>query len=287
MTTHKSYRHFTHPYLIAPTHPITVNLIGVGGTGSHVLSGLARLNHALLQLGHPGLQVTCFDPDTVSEANPGRQLFFSPEVGLHKAVALINRINRAYGTGWKAVPQRFHKGLGRLCHANLTISCVDEVKPRFAIADILQDNHPSSTGYHKLYWMDFGNDKTTGQVFLSTVGKISQPKSQQYQPVDHLPLPTDLYRELFITSASNTDSPSCSLAEALTRQDLFINSTLANAGVDLLWKQFRQGMIAHYGFFLNLQECTMHGIGLETIAHPMEPQPPERQRGTIPCTIAA
>ena len=46
--------------------------------------------------------------------------------------------------------------------------------------------------------------------------------------------------------------PSCSLAEALEKQDLFINSTLAQLGCNILWKMFRNGMIEHHGLFLNL-----------------------------------
>ncbi len=47
--------HFTDKYLLSPTNPIVVNLIGAGGTGSQVLTALARMNHALIALDHPGL----------------------------------------------------------------------------------------------------------------------------------------------------------------------------------------------------------------------------------------
>ena len=33
--------HYIDNYLINPQHPVTVNLIGAGGTGSQVLTGLA------------------------------------------------------------------------------------------------------------------------------------------------------------------------------------------------------------------------------------------------------
>jgi hypothetical protein len=41
--------------------------------------------------------------------------------------------------------------------------------------------------------------------------------------------------------------------EALTKQDLFINSALANLGAPLLWTLFREGMLSNRGFFLNLR----------------------------------
>ena len=50
--------HYIDNYLVNPQHPVTVNLIGAGGTGSQVLTCLARLDAALRGLGHPGLFVT-------------------------------------------------------------------------------------------------------------------------------------------------------------------------------------------------------------------------------------
>ena len=102
--------------------------------------------------------------------------------------------------------------------------------------------------------MDFGNSKDGGQVVLSILGKIEQPKSQEYQTVDSLPLVTEEFKELLLSSEQSDNTPSCSLAEALTKQDLFINSALANCGASLLWQLFREGMLFNRGFFLNLKE---------------------------------
>ena len=67
--------HYTDNYLLKPYHPVTVFIIGAGGTGSQVITNLARMDTALQASGHPGLHVTLFDPDTVTQANIGRQLF--------------------------------------------------------------------------------------------------------------------------------------------------------------------------------------------------------------------
>jgi hypothetical protein len=56
--------------------------------------------------------------------------------------------------------------------------------------------------------------------------------------------------------------PSCSLAEALEKQDLFINSTLAQLGCNILWKMFRNGMIEYHGLYLNLSTMKVNPIGV-------------------------
>lgn len=257
--TQKPAIHFVEPELLHPYNPVRVNLIGAGGTGSQVLTALARINHSLIALRHPGLMTTVFDDDTVTAANLGRQLFTTDEIGLNKSAVLINRINRFFGTNWKAVPEKFNKKTMEAnpdyVMAGLTISCVDSVAARFEIATILT-KHNKQHHYRNrpLYWMDFGNSKNTGQVILSTVGTIKQAASKKFRTVDKLPFVTTEFKDLLQQSEQNDDTPSCSLAEALTKQDLFINSALANLGASLLWQLFREGMITNRGFFLNLAE---------------------------------
>lgn len=244
--------HITAPYLLQPTNPLTVNLIGAGGTGSQMMTALGRINESLIALGHPGLMVQLFDDDHVTTANQGRQLFANAEVGMNKAVALVNRYNGFFGTNWKAIPEQFSKETALA--ATIHISCVDNVATRFEIAKLLQQGGKHQYGRDKsLYWLDFGNSMDTGQVVLSTVGEINQPAMEQFKTVATLPFVTTEFKELLIASEERDSTPSCSLAEALENQDLFINSALANLGGPLLWKLFREGMVAYRGVFLNLQ----------------------------------
>ncbi|KGO93619.1 PRTRC system ThiF family protein [Flavobacterium subsaxonicum] len=251
--------HYADNYLINPTNPITVNLLGAGGTGSHVLTALSKMNYSLVALGHAGLHVTVYDADTVTQANKGRQLFADSEVGMYKSVALVNRINRFFGTNWKAVARPFTRKLLRQLpnrgRANIYISCVDTVAARLDIAAALQDNSGSFFAERDrgIYWMDMGNAQKTGQVILSTIGAIQQPESKLYRTVPYLPTVTDEFREQLEAQADNSE-PSCSLAEALEKQDLFINPALADLGGSLLWNLFRNGMTAYRGFFLNLAD---------------------------------
>lgn len=259
MNTVKTAVHFTDSYLISPTNPISVNLIGAGGTGSKVLTALMEINESLIALGHAGLQVRLWDDDIITSANLGRQRFFECETGLYKSVALINRINRCIGSNWKAETVKFEKDkFGRLpdnARAVITITCVDNVKARFGVAEILRE---ASSRRHcqdePKYWLDFGNSQDTGQVLLSTIGEIKQPNSEKYQTVASLPFVTDEYGELLKQSEREDSTPSCSLAEALEKQDLFINSSLTQMGCSLLWNLLRRGMTEYRGFFHNLKD---------------------------------
>lgn len=255
MNTERKKMHFTDSYLLNPTNPISVNVIGAGGTGSKLLTALMEIDHSLIELGHAGLFVRLWDDDIITTANLGRQRFSESEIGLYKSVALINRVNRCEGTNWKAETQKFEKNnMGKLpefAQATIYITCVDNVQARFGVAEILKElsnrrNHRDEPKYS----LDFGNGKNTGQVILSTVGDIKQPNSEKYEPVANLPFITDEYGDLLKQSEQTDNTPSCSLAEALEHQDLFINSSLVQMGCSLLWGLFRNGMTEYKGFFI-------------------------------------
>lgn len=265
MDTAKTAIHFADNYLLNPTNPISVNLIGAGGTGSKVLTALMEMNESLLALGHAGLQVRLWDDDIVTSANIGRQRFFKCDIGLYKSVTLINRANRCLGTNWKAETIKFEKdGIGRLpgeAKSIITITCTDNVKARFDVAEILKEVSDQRHYQDKpRYWIDFGNSRNTGQVILSTVGEIKQPNSEKYETVGILPFITDEFGELLKQSEQQDNTPSCSVAEALQQQDLFINASLAQMGCSLLWNLFRYGMTPDRGFFHNLKDFNTHPI---------------------------
>ena len=150
--------HFTDRYLLNPRHPVTVFVIGAGGTGSQVITNLARMSMALQALGHPGLHVTVFDPDTVSQANIGRQLFSETELGLNKAVSLVTRINRFFGYAWTAEPQCFPtRNFSDNSTANIIITCTDNIRSRLTLWKFLKKVRKENFSDHStpIYWMDF------------------------------------------------------------------------------------------------------------------------------------
>jgi len=248
--------HYTEQYLLSPQHPVTVALIGCGGTGSSVLTGLARLDAALIMLGHPGLFVAVYDPDIVEEHNIGRQMFSPSDVGHSKAAILTSRINRAYGLNWDSVPAKYCEQDDRM---NIMITCVDNAKTRMEIQEMLHSE--SGNGYRyrpyqkHYYWLDFGNSKSSGQVVIGTVREIEQQNGGK----PTLPTIIELYGKQL---TDDPQEPSCSFAASLQHQDLFINSTLANLGLNLLWSMFRDMKLTIHGFFLNLSPLQINSINI-------------------------
>ena len=249
--------HFASPYLINPTHEVTVALIGAGGTGSQALTCLGRLYASLVALGHPGLFVTVYDPDVVTPANTGRQLFTEQDLGLNKASCLVTRINRFFGTDWEAVSATYN---GQ--PANIIMTCTDNVASRLHVEHIFRANPMNNHPYEKfIYWLDFGNTRTTGQAILGSL-VVQQPVSEKFKTAGRLPLVTELFD--YTKMDEQASGPSCSLAQALQKQDLFINSTLAQLGCGLLWKLLRECMIEYHGIFLNLDTMKTNPLKIKS-----------------------
>lgn len=266
--------HYTSNYLINPTHPVTVNLIGCGGTGSQVLTNLARMNEALVKLGHTGLHVRVFDEDIVTEANIGRQLFSLSDIGRNKATISVSRINRFFGLNWESYPIRYgtenFDAKLEIVGANILITCVDTAKTRIEIGNLqkayslFHSKKENMNPYEiSLYWLDFGNSKSTGQVVLGTLKEIKQPKSNDLT-VSVLQTVIDMFPNLSKMDENN-NTPSCSLAEAIGKQDLFINSTVTQFGMNILWKLFREAKLKIHGAFININTMCTNPIVIKAI----------------------
>lgn len=239
-----THEHYLHPKLLA--EPVNIGLAGCGGNGSQMLTGLARLDRALRALRHPGFNVVAFDPDRVTEANVGRQLFSPADVGHYKSAVLVHRLNSFYGMDWRASPNPFDPdiaerldGLAEGLH--IIISCVDTRAARMAIGN--------AVGHRRgvYYWMDLGNRAADGQVIL---GIPPWDHDHQINPL-RLPTAPELFPEIADPSIEDDDTPSCSLAEALERQELFINQIVVSQALQLLWQLFRHAKTTWHGSFVN------------------------------------
>jgi PRTRC genetic system ThiF family protein len=236
--------------------PISVCVIGCGGTGYEVFRELVRMNDVLIRLGKAGMNVTVYDPKKISLANMGRQLFTESEIGMHKASVLVDRANRQFGLEWNAIDAHWD---GDINH-NIIISCVDKVMPREQIYHFLNNDQSENIENYPYYWMDYGNGKNFGQVVLGTNPALEWRRREMEDEFDFATMPhvLDHYPDM----EDEPSEPSCTTEQALSSQDLNINGILAKLGTDMLYKLIRWGETEINGIVLNLKNYQMMPIKL-------------------------
>jgi PRTRC genetic system ThiF family protein len=251
--------HQIHPELLR--HKVRILVVGCGGNGSAIAAGLPFLHQALLVYGHPeGLHVTLLDPELISLTNCVRQPFSRSEIGLYKSIVLANRLNLFWGLDWNGIPGRLD-GKQKITGADIVIGCVDTRPARAAIAKCVEDWSDVD------YWLDLGNSADGGQFVLG------EPLNRRNRS-NRLRLRTvsELFPEVTRPELDRDDQPSCSAAEALERQEPFVNPTLANHALALLARLFRYGKVSYHGAFVNLSAIgSVHAL-------PVDPKSWERLR---------
>ncbi|WP_422057289.1 PRTRC system ThiF family protein [Sphingomonas sp.] len=247
MTHDARARHYLPP--IFENRPIKVLLVGCGGNGAQMLMGLASLDAALREISSRSLRVTVVDDDIVTVANLGRQPFYRCDVGNSKARTLVERINIAHGLDWKAVHGRAPDAAG-VDGADIVITCVDTAAARRALGAAIAESNRSPS-----YWLDLGNRATDGQFIIGTPKQIAR---------DAIRLPTVLeaFPELADETIAEDDAPSCSVAEALERQSLFVNRVVSSHALALLYELLGRGSIGSAGGFINLASGQVVPIAL-------------------------
>ena len=248
--------HYVPSFFLEPREPVTVTLVGAGGTGSQVLSYLARLNLSLLAMGHPGIYVNVYDDKTVTEANVARQLFFPGEIGTNKAVTLVQRINRLFGFRWLGIPEKFGNRPNQNTD-NIIIGCVDDMKARKMILDIFKGGRSVYNETQMIYYIDAGNTKNSGQVLVQSKN-IKQPKSNHHT-IHTLPnIEEEFGKQIWDIKSDN--QPSCSIAAALAKQDLYINAIMAVNVSAFVWKILHEHILTIRGVYINLETMTTNPI---------------------------
>lgn len=227
---------------------VACHLVGMGGNGAQMAACLARLDIAMRALGHPyGLHVAAFDADRVSEANVGRQLYSAADIGKHKALVTVHRLNQFYGLDWEAHPMRYEDYVGsrRISGgADIVISCVDSRLARRHLHQIMFRDHDPCR-----YWLDLGNTEATAQVVL---GQPDNRAALSDGNCPRLPCVTELFPELLDESMADDNKPSCSVRVSLSAQGLFINDVAVRFGAQLLYELFSKGRLGQHGAVINL-----------------------------------
>jgi len=139
------------------------------------------------------------------------------------------------GTDWEAIPERWSDATD-LRKVDWVISAVDNLATRKASASHLKNSHA--------LWIDMGCAKAEGQVIIG----------RGCDRTLHDPMPNVIahYPEI-LTQAEPPAEDSCSAAESLLRQDLFINEAVAQAAGNLIWQSIRAGEWVANGVSVNLK----------------------------------
>jgi len=231
---------------------VRVLVVGCGGTGSAIATGLPYLHQAMIASGHPGgLQVTLMDGDTISPTNCVRQPFARCELGLHKAVVLVNRLNIFWGVSWEAVPTSLSEHQ-RIEETDIVIGCVDTRAARAAIqAATTSDSQVD-------YALDLGNTADGGQFILGEpLNEVNRRSRTRLRTV------AELYPAIVDPQLDDDGEPSCSALDSLSKQEPFINQTLAQHALALLARLFRYGTISYHGGFMSLVSGTCAPLRIE------------------------
>ena len=219
---------------------IRVEVIGCGGTGSSMLDELFRMHSLLVRLDHPGLMVRAWDGDTVSEANVGRQRFWPCDVGWNKAELLINRYCSFGNADWHYQDRMLDAVEATKLRPDVLITCVDSPEVRVMVGKVGRERRASD-----VLWIDTGNDADSGQVIL---GHWSGRDGSDKGEAPNLPNVLDLYPGM--KNEKGDARASCSVAEAIERQDFNINQRVAAEASGLLWRLIRYGEIDRHGSFI-------------------------------------
>ena len=246
--------HMLDPELLR--RPVRVLVVGCGGSGSAIASGLPYLHQAMLVAGHPGgLHATIMDGDLISATNCVRQPFCSSEIGLAKAVVMASRLNLFWGLNWTAVAEPLTSQID-VSNFDIIIGCVDTRAARQLIQTKVQ-------GWRSrvAYWLDLGNTADSGQFVLG------QPlNGRNRRSAERLRTAPELFPEIVEASLDDDGVPSCSALEALERQEPFVNQALAYHALALLTRLFRYGRIEHHGAFVNIRENRVHPLTINAVA---------------------
>ena len=240
-----------------------VLVIGAGGNGSAVLFGLPYLHHALIAWGFAdGLNVTVMDADTVSPTNCVRQPFGVADIGQNKATILINRINLFHQLSWHSDETFFSQGAQNNTGSSydntvdFVISCVDTRAARRAMHEAF--NNVMGPWRSVRYWLDIGNNASNGQFVLGQPLNCVNRRSKT-----RLRTVTELFPSIMDTSLGEGPLPSCSAAEALERQEPFVNNVLATSALSMITRLMRYGQIDHQGAFYNAESGRSAPISID------------------------
>jgi PRTRC genetic system ThiF family protein len=280
------------PLLLGHFDSVHLCLVGCGGTGSWVAQDLARFALTLKTMGVE-VNLTFVDPDIVETATVFRQNFCFAEVGLNKAETLALRLSAGWGVEVHAQPAPFDRKMAFAHSADLVIviGCVDNAAARTAIAATLDQRgawegvnwrYDPSAGPMRIWWLDLGNSKESGQALLGSTCQPARLKNAFPLPdrCGALPAPSLQHPELLEPRPEELSPEksglSCEEMAARNAQSLVINRTVADLGaaylVKLLFEPPADEALMCYASYVDMRSLSMRSKPilpetLEAFAH--------------------
>lgn len=253
----------TYRLVLPPADPLTVVLVGVGGTGSALAPALARLAHHLRGIGVT-MKMFFVDHDTIESRNILRQNYSASEVGYPKADALAFRLSALFGLPITSIPTPFSAarfgewaaGCERRPGANLIVAAVDNHLARREIAEVVaaQDG--------RWHCLELANEHSSGQVLL---GNVVEPEAIK---VDKLGLcsglPSPYLQEPMLLEPPPADANPLSCADLTLRggQSPVVNQMVAAIAADYAYQFLVRREVAQMATYFALAPTSVKSVRL-------------------------
>ena len=201
------------------------------------------------------------DPDIVEANNIPRSNFCFAEVGRYKAQALAERVTTAWGieTGFSCEsfdPEKHFKNSNSDYRSlSIIVGCVDNYRARREMHRAL-DEFRSYGESSRVWWIDGGNGKTSGQVLLGSTTKALKP--EQYftgtSICRAIPSPSLQHPDLLQPEKIEVKSDlSCPERMRLGEQCLNINQRVAVEMAEVLTEMLLTRSLKRFAFYFDLE----------------------------------
>lgn len=243
-------------------------VVGAGGTGSFVVPALARLIFELKQQQNKSAELLIVDPDVVENGNIPRSNFCFAEVGRYKAQTLAERVSMAWGIETSFSCEKFdpdkHLKSSTSDYRNLIIivGCVDNYLARREMHRAL-DEFRSYSDQSRVWWIDGGNGKASGQVLLGSTTKPLKP--EQYftgtSICRALPAPSIQHSDLLKPEKVEVKSDaSCPDRVRLGEQGLNVNQRVAIEMAEMLTSMLLTRTLRRFAVYFDLESGTTRSV---------------------------
>lgn len=248
-------------------------VVGAGGTGSFVIPAIARLMFELKEARNKPVEMLIVDPDVVENGNVPRSNFCAAEIGAFKAQSLAKRITLAWGLECHYANELFdgeeHLKASASEYRSMTVivGCVDNHFARHDIhLAIDKFRRYGSSDAPDIWWIDGGNGRSSGQVFLGSNTKRIKP-DQHFAGTSicrSLPAPSLVHPDLLESEKPSRlethESISCPDRIRLGEQSLNVNQRVAIEMAEMLTEMFLTTSLKRFATYFDIETGTSRSL---------------------------